>query len=351
MSDVVHAGLAFGLALTLGLLVPELFMKAMVPWLERGRRVTNYRGREVYPGLGVIWLLWAGCAIVCGIVMGWVSRYSPLSLVIILGPLAIVAFALGVVDDAYGNGADRGFKGHFRALAHGRITTGLLKLIGIGAAALLVAFLFSSIAAWGATDVVPGIVVVLFAAAAIALTTNLVNLTDLRPGRALKVYSILAVSGVLLVATVTTPSAFLGDAGTAARALDVLALAVAVLGPVIAVWRYDLGERGMLGDAGANAMGAVAGALIVFGLPFWGLVTYTVVVFGLNAASERVSFSAVIERTPVLRWFDGLGRLRDEESVPFVEEGPIDSETTAGARPETFGSRYDSQQDTNDRKA
>lgn len=352
MSELAQAGLAFGLAVALGLLVPALFMKALAPSLERGRRVPNYRGREVYPGLGVIWLVWAGCAIVCGIAASSVSAYTALFVLWLLGPLALAAFAFGLIDDAYGNGDDRGFRGHFRALAHGRMTTGMLKLIGIGAAAFAVALTLSTIAPWGSTDspFLP-IVGVLFAAASIALTTNLVNLTDLRPGRALKVYSILAIGGVLLVPNAMVSAGFLADAGTIAAALDMFALAVAVLGPVIAVWRYDLGERGMLGDAGANAMGAVAGALIVLGLPFWGLVAYTVVIFGLNAASERVSFSAVIERTPALRWLDSLGRVRDEETVPFVEEGPTNSETTAGARPETAGSRYDSQQDTNDRKA
>jgi len=94
-------------------------------------------------------------------------------------------------------------------------------------------------------------------------------------------------------------------------ALDVAVLGLFLIGPFVAVYRYDLGEEGMLGDAGANPMGAVVGLLIVSGLPLVGLLAWTAVVFVLNLASERVSFSAVIEGNSALRWLDGLGRLPD----------------------------------------
>ncbi len=99
-----------------------------------------------------------------------------------------------------------------------------------------------------------------------------------------------------------------------ARLVDVVVLALFVFGPVIAVWGHDLGERGMLGDAGANPMGAVAGMLIVIGLPLWGLVAYFALMLGLSLTSERVSFSRVIEQNATLRWLDGLGRLHAENS-------------------------------------
>lgn len=356
MSDAVRSLAVLGLVLVLGAIVPAAFMRLLVPSLERGRRVANYRGREVFPGLGVVWLVWAGCAIVGGVASSWLMKVSLLSVLTLLGPLALVAFALGVVDDAYGNSDDRGYRGHFRALARGHMTTGMLKLIGVGAAALVVALILAQIAPWGAGDHATWrrIAGVAFAAAAIALTTNLVNLTDLRPGRALKVYSLLATGGVALVPGAMVASGVSGVTDIARIAVESLALLLALLGPVIAIWRYDLGERGMLGDAGANAMGAVAGALIVLGLPLWGLIGYTLVLLGLNAASERVSLSAVIERTPPLRWLDRLGRLPESapgDPVPIASEDEPRPETPATPRPETFGSRYDSPEDTNQRKA
>src|SRR5471030_1446310 len=54
--------------------------------------------------------------------------------------LVCVGFGLlGLLDDLLASGADRGFGGHLRALAQGRVTTGLIKLVGGGALALVVA--------------------------------------------------------------------------------------------------------------------------------------------------------------------------------------------------------------------
>jgi UDP-GlcNAc:undecaprenyl-phosphate GlcNAc-1-phosphate transferase len=152
----------------------------------------------------------------------------------------------------------------------------------------------------------------IMATPAIALTANLVNLTDLRPGRALKAYVLLAGTAIEAMAA----SAWFVSEGTGmSRALTVaLVASLLTLGPVLAVWRYDLGERGMLGDAGANAMGALAGFLLASSLPTWGLGVYLVLVVTLNILSERVSFSRVIEGNTLLRWIDGLGRLKDVDT-------------------------------------
>ena len=70
----------------------------------------------------------------------------------------------------------------------------------------------------------------------------------------------------------------------------------------------DLAERAMLGDAGANALGAMLGAAAAASLPRPARVALLAGIIGLTAASEVVSFTAVIERTPALRWLDMLGR-------------------------------------------
>lgn len=310
------AAIQVGVALVLGFAVPWGFMYLLVPALAQGSVAENYRGRPVFLGLGIVWLVWAGCAIVAGVIGGMFAPGSVLPIFTLAGPLALVAFALGMVDDALGTGADRGFKGHFRALAKGRMTTGMLKLVGVGTASLVVALVVSEFAPWGSEGLmrgelsVRGVSGVVFATAAIALTSNFVNLTDLRPGRALKTYSVLALLGAALLAI-----ALGGIAPSAAPVQPVdgaatfFAAALMLLGPAAAVLRYDLGELGMLGDAGANPMGAVAGMMIVLTLPLWGLALYAVALLALNLASERVSFSEVIEGSAPLRWVDRLGRL------------------------------------------
>jgi len=302
----------------LGVGVPWLGMRMLAPslLLSEKARATNFRGRQVFYGLGIVWLIWAGCAIIGGVIAASQAAASILPILTLAGPLALVAFALGVIDDAYGSSSDRGFKGHLRAMARGRLTTGGMKLVGIGLASLVVAGIMSGVARWGA-DGPEGVTLVhvlttLVAGAAIALTSNLFNLFDLRPGRALKVYALLTPFAVVSAA-VGLGLAFprVGD-GTPGMTLDAVVLALFLIGPLVAVYRYDLGEEGMLGDAGANPMGAVVGLLIVSGLPFVGLLLWTALVFALNLASERVSFSEIIEGNSVARWFDGLGRLADQ---------------------------------------
>jgi hypothetical protein len=70
----------------------------------------------------------------------------------------------------------------------------------------------------------------------------------------------------------------------------------------------DLGERAMLGDGGANALGAMLGTAAAVSLPRPARIVTLAAVVGLTAASEVVSFTKVIARTPPLNWVDMLGR-------------------------------------------
>jgi UDP-GlcNAc:undecaprenyl-phosphate/decaprenyl-phosphate GlcNAc-1-phosphate transferase len=81
-----------------------------------------------------------------------------------------------------------------------------------------------------------------------------------------------------------------------------------IAGAAAALLWPDLRERLMLGDAGSNVLGAVAGLGVVLSTALWVRVVVLVVVLALNLASEAVSFSKVIERVPPLRYADRLGR-------------------------------------------
>jgi hypothetical protein len=167
---------------------------------------------------------------------------------------------------------------------------------------------------------------------------------DLRPGRALKVYSLIAVVGALGVQATWARSAFARDMPFLGATLgapwiewigSTAGLLVLALGPVLAVWRLDLGERGMLGDAGANAAGALGGYLLASSLPFWGLAAAAALLLVLNLASERVSYTEVIESNGLLRYLDGIGRLRDGAEDPrgkalLIGAGTDGSDTGTG---------------------
>ena len=141
--------------------------------------------------------------------------------------------------------SSKGFKGHLGALARGEVTSGAVKILGIGATGLAAAALAAR-----AEAAVARALGMLADGALIAGSANLANLFDLRPGRAIKV----------------------GPArrGPAARAprwraagRTAAALAAIPLGAAAALLPEDLGERAMLGDAGANALGALLGLAAV----------------------------------------------------------------------------------------
>ncbi|HZB29044.1 MAG TPA: hypothetical protein VE465_02655 [Streptosporangiaceae bacterium] len=195
---------------------------------------------------------------------------------------------LGAYDDLSGSGGSRGFKGHLAALARGEVTSGAVKLLGIGAAGLAAA----AVAGTGARSKPAAAVDVLINGALVAGGANLLNLFDLRPGRAIKV-------GLVMGA----PLAAVGGRGTVAPA----AVVAAPLGAAAALLPEDLGEQAMLGDAGANALGALLG-LAATRLGRGGRLAILAGVVGLTGASEFVSFTKVIQSSPPLHWFDMLGR-------------------------------------------
>ncbi|WP_084958179.1 hypothetical protein [Thermoactinospora rubra] len=191
--------------------------------------------------------------------------------------------ALGAYDDLYGTASSKGFKGHLGALARGEVTSGAVKILGIGATGLASAALVSR----GPVDTALN-------GALIAGSANLANLFDLRPGRAIKV-------GLLAGAPLLAAS-LLRDRPAAA------ALAAVPLGAAGALLPEDLGERAMLGDAGANALGALLGLAAATQLGRPGRLAVLGTVAALTAASEKVSFTRVIAGNRVLNKLDMLGR-------------------------------------------
>ena len=196
---------------------------------------------------------------------------------------AVVAFGLlGLIDDLLGDGRARGFRGHVRALLHGEITTGFLKLFGGAAVAVVLV-------------ATPGFATgrrILVDAVLIALAANLGNLLDRAPGRTLKAAAIAYVPLAIL----------LGDGAVG------VAIAPA-MGAAFGLMPEDMRERLMLGDAGANVVGAILGLGVVLGRGEVTRITALVVLVVANVAAEIVSFSDIIDRVRPLRWLDRLGQL------------------------------------------
>jgi UDP-GlcNAc:undecaprenyl-phosphate GlcNAc-1-phosphate transferase len=265
---VAAAGLAAGAARAAYAVLRQRPPGGVATWTR-----TNHRGEPV--------TLLEGPAAAAGAVFAAVLTpgLSPrVRAALAAGGLGAAAF--GGYDDLAGSGGRRGFRGHLGALARGEVTTGAVKIGGIGATGLVA----SALAGGPAADVIIN-------TGLTAGGANLLNLFDLRPGRAIKV----ALAGGSLLA-VATP----GGRGAASAA--------GPAGAALALLPEDLGERAMLGDAGANALGAMLGVAAAVSLRRPARLALLAGIIGLTAASEVVSFTAVIERTPALRWADMLGR-------------------------------------------
>jgi UDP-N-acetylmuramyl pentapeptide phosphotransferase/UDP-N-acetylglucosamine-1-phosphate transferase len=241
------------------------------PW-----RRTNYAGRPVTLLGGPVLAVAATATAVAGAPAG--QRVAAL----VVGSVAGV---VGGYDDLAGarpeQARDKGLAGHLAALREGRVSAGAVKVAGIGAAAAAAAALTRR--GSGGAALVDGVLTT----GLVAGTANLLNLLDLRPGRAAK------------VATLLGAATLGGPAG---------GLVAGPLGASLGVLPADLGERVMLGDCGANAVGALLG-LRLAALPGRGARAGLLgVVTALTLASEKVSFTRVIESTPGLRELDRLGR-------------------------------------------
>jgi hypothetical protein len=211
--------------------------------------------------------------------------------------LAIAAAAAaGLADDLKGDRSARGLKGHFRRLRQGQVTTGLVKLVAVGAGAAIFATVNQFAGQTSPARPRPRrrslagrLVMAAADAALVAGAANLVNLLDLRPGRALKA------AGATAALLAAAPGAGGG-------------LAAGAVGAALAAAPGDLAEQTMLGDCGANALGACVGAAAVMSLPRPARMAAAAAVAGLILASEKLSFSQVIAANPTLRRIDDWGR-------------------------------------------
>jgi hypothetical protein len=193
---------------------------------------------------------------------------------------------LGLLDDSLGRagetGSPRGWRGHARAVLAGRFSTGAIKAVG--------AFALAAYAVSGRgrenLDYLADLALLL-------LTTNLFNLLDLRPGRVEKVYFLLTLG--------------LCVGGWTAEPLELLGI---FIGPVaVGAW-LTLRERAMLGDTGSNLIGALAGVSMLETLGDPARLIALGIVVALNLYGEFRSITAFVDRVPLLRHLDSLGRPR-----------------------------------------
>jgi UDP-GlcNAc:undecaprenyl-phosphate GlcNAc-1-phosphate transferase len=256
-------------AVLLAALAYVLARLLVTPWRtllrHHGLVRPNYLGRLVPVGLGLLPVILAGSI---DILLGGTDA--------LLLAVGLFGFALiGLADDVLGDRRTGGIRGHLISALHGQPTTGLMKAVG---GLLLAVFLAMRLSHTLWAGVMGGLVA--------ALSANALNLFDLRPGRALKVF--LSWGGIVILAGGTTGLAPLW-------------------GAALAVLPVDLQGAAMLGDAGANPLGFAVG-FASLSLPPIAIGCLLLALILLHLYAERASLTKLIERVPWLRYLDQLGR-------------------------------------------
>lgn len=278
-SPPAQGAMALALGAALLLWLPTLWLTTVT----LGLRKSNYLARSLPGAAGLLFpLVWLLTAPAFGLAQStcWAAM------------IVVTGFGtLGLLDDRYGSRHQaRGLRGHLRALLQGQLTSGAVKALGGLTAGLSAAWLIDR----GRLGmiVVDGLL--------IALSANAVNLLDLRPGRALKGFVLLAT-----VALIASP--------------DVLKL----LGPLLAAGLVsaapDLAGRMMMGDVGSNTLGGAAGLALVLALPAWGRVAALALAAAFHLLCERHSLTRIIEQHGLLRFADRLGTAH-LAPLPRIEE-------------------------------
>jgi len=243
----------------------------------------NYAGKLIPTSEGVIFVIAAFWAVmITEIGNGITAQEARMNLSCLM--LTVGSSFVGLVDDVYGSHVSRGIAGHIKAfLKEKRITTGIIKAVVIW----LLAAVSVTLSAAG----IHNLFTLIFDATLISLAANFMNLLDLRPGRSVKAFFIIL---VLLIAY---------DSRSPAAPVP-----VGLAGAVLAGLSDELREQCMMGDAGANPLGAALGYWVAVSLSSFTRVFVLLSLISVHIYSERRSLSKVIDGNSILRFIDRLGR-------------------------------------------
>jgi len=265
-------------SLVLSCFAVRFFMPRIFKMLKtRGMIVKNYRGQPVVTSMGLTFIFPCALSIIPFMVAGIEPEH--MAFLTVVTSLTLTGF----IDDVLGDATIKGIKGHVAELIKGRISTGGVKLIITVLVGMFVSrYYHKSLIAWG-------VYALLF-----SLFVNFINLMDLRPGRAIKVFLL---SVILLM--------ILGGFSN-----------VWILTPVLTALPFhmkgEMEEKYMLGDTGANLLGGIAGFYAIKAVTLAPAAVMAAVLLSIHVIAEYRSLSRFIESIPALRFIDQLWRLKTD---------------------------------------
>jgi UDP-GlcNAc:undecaprenyl-phosphate GlcNAc-1-phosphate transferase len=234
----------------------------------------NYRNHKIPTGVGIL------IPLVNVLLIPLVFAIGDIQLYVIQSILLLFITYIGWRDDVWGNHAVKGLRGHLRHwIENGEWSSAMTKAL----AGSIIAFLVSYGVSTSFSEFLLNFLI-------LTLSTNLINLLDLRPGRAIKGFFIYFLA--IVFTTSTFPSL----------------LWLPVFIPVLFLFIVDLRERAMLGDAGANCLGLALGWWTVLVVPLgarWGILMLLILI---QVYAEKKSITSLIRQVAFLHWVDMLGR-------------------------------------------
>ncbi len=237
----------------------------------------NYKKDMIPVSMGLVFL---PTIVINAIILVYFTQNNKDLLYVFMYVFGLIAMCLvGVLDDIIGNRDVSGLKGHFKSLFKGTLTTGGFKALFGGFVGLTISVAISK----NIVDIVINTLI-------IALSTNLMNLLDLRPGRAIKVYLVIALT--LLFTLIGYPKG----------------LILILLPSVLVYFKEDIKAKAMMGDTGSNVLGISIGILIAIGYARPIRLGWLAFLIFIHILTEKYSLTKIIENNKVLNFIDKLGR-------------------------------------------
>lgn len=253
------------------------FIKDMV--VSAGITGTNYKGDNIPVSMGIAFI---PVVIINALVLNYFFKnhmpMQELLLVFLVGIMAMAA--VGLIDDLIGNRGASGLKGHLKSLLKGKLTTGGLKAITGGLVSLLIGSLFS----FNLLEIIVNTFI-------IALFTNLINLLDLRPGRAIKGFLSISIIFILI-----------------GLIREIRIILVSFMAYALAYLPDDIRARTMMGDVGSNSLGVILGIVTVLSYSIHIKYLILSLLVLIHIITEKYSLTEIIKKNPVLNFLDELGR-------------------------------------------
>lgn len=251
--------------------------KPILNFLEHKLVQQNYAGYKILSGGGLLILF------PCLLSSLFFFFFVPSAIMAVYILMLPISAFCGMLDDLLDDSLSKGLVQHFSALLKdGNFTTGVMK-----------AFIGSTLGFLVAYSNYNGFFMLVLDILLFTLSMNLINLLDLRPGRAIKSFGFFI--GLFTVLSSFSEVQF-------------------ILPPLMVLMFYTKGEMNenyMLGDTGANLLGGILG--------FYGVVTLApiikmlllILLISLHIFAELHSLSKTIARMPLLKKIDMLGRRQE----------------------------------------